>query len=167
MSQPPAPAEPSFALVTGTAEFLEHALRVLKSAHMQLTLFTHDLDVRVYGSEVFCETLKAFILGHRRAQLRVLVHTPALAMRQGHRLVELGRRLSSRIEFRALADERKTLIEEYLLADERSLLCKECYSDLEARYYAHEPLLARQQLRTFENLWQESLPAREFTDLKL
>lgn len=153
--------------VVGLAEFSDHAVRMVGGAHAQIMLFTHAMDHRIYGSEAFCEALKHFILGHRRAQVQVLVHTPANAMRQGHRLVELGRRLSSRIEFRQLIEERRSLCEEYLLVDERALLHKEYHADLEARYYANDPLRARQQRRDFDALWQESPPAREFTELKL
>ena len=118
-------------------------------------------------AEEFSEIIKKFILQHRRARLRAIVHSPGLAMRRGHRLVELGRALSSRIEFRALPEERQKIREEYLIADERALIYKEAHNDLEARWHAHDPLRARELRRTFAALWNESAPAREFTDLKI
>lgn len=162
-----APKSPPFEVVSGLAAYSQHALQLVANAHMEVALFSYDLDHRIYGSEAFTDNLKKLVLQHRRARLRVIVHTPALAMRKGHRLVELGRILSSRIEFRQLSEERQKLREEYLLADERALIYKQAYNDLEARYYANDPLFARGQMRMFEALWQESEPAREFTDLKL
>lgn len=153
--------------IEGAAAYIQRAQQMIEAAHTDLALFSHGLDHRIYGGEEFSETLKRFILRHRRARLRVLVHTPALAMRRGHRLVELGRRLSSRVEFRQLGGENLKLGEEYLLADARVLLHKEAHADLEARYYAQDPLKGREMQRTFEALWQESVPAREFTDLKI
>lgn len=163
----PGTEAPSYALASGIAEFTRLAVATAAAAHSELVLFSHELDYRVYGSEEFCDTLKRFILQHRRARLRALVHTPALAMRRGHRLVELGRALSSRIEFRQLSETHLKLREEYLMADQRTLLYKEAYNDLEARHHTDDPLRGREQMRIFETLWQESLPAREFTDLKI
>lgn len=156
-----------YRVVSGIADYTRHAVAIMAAAHVELCLFSHALDHRIYGCEEFSETLKRFILQHRRARLRVLVHSPALAMRRGHRLIELGRALSSRIEFRQLGDENLKLREEYLLADQRSLLYKEAHGDIEARYFESDPLQGRAQMRIFEPLWQESVPAREFTDLKI
>lgn len=158
---------PGYTLVSGIAEFARLAVATAAVAHAELVLFSHDLDARVYGNEDFCDTLKRFILQHRRARLRALVHSPALAMRRGHRLIELGRALSSRIEFRQLGEEHLKLREEYLMADQRTLLYKEIYNDLGVQHYANDPLRGREQMRIFESLWQQSLPAREFTDLKI
>jgi len=159
--------EPVIELANGQAEFLLRAAQLVASARLELTLFSQGLDRRTYSSEDFVVPLQTFLLSHQRARLRVLVHTPALAMRTGHRLIELGRRLSSRIEFRELLPERKLIRKEFLIADESSLLIRDSDDQLEARYYPHAPLLARDQKREFDSWWQESPPAAEFRDLKL
>ncbi|TXI83964.1 MAG: hypothetical protein E6Q40_10160 [Cupriavidus sp.] len=159
--------EPLVELADGHAGFLLRARQIVASARLDITLFSQGLDRRIYSSEEFIAPLQSFLLSHQRARLRVLVHTPALAMRTGHRLIELGRRLSSRIEFRELLPERKLMRKEFLIADETSLLIRESDDQLEARYYPHAPLLARDQRREFDTWWQESPPAAEFRDLKL
>jgi len=159
--------EPVIELVNGQAEFLQRASTLVASAKLDITLFSQSLDRRTYSSEDFITPLQTFLLSHQRARLRVLVHTPVLAMRTGHRLIELGRRLSSRIEFRELLPERKLIRKEFLIADESSMLIRDAEDQLEARFYAHAPLLARDQKREFDILWQESPPAAEFRDLKL
>ncbi len=161
------PQEPAIELVNGQAEFLLRASQLVASAKLDITLFSQGLDRRTYSSEDFITPLQTFLLSHQRARLRVLVHTPALAMRKGHRLVELGRRLSSRIEFRELPSERRLIRKEFLIADEYSLLIRDSEDQLESRYFPHAPLLARDQKREFDTWWQESPPAAEFRDLKL
>lgn len=159
--------EPVIELASGQAEFLLRASQLVTTAKLDITLFSQGLDRRTYSSEDFIAPLQTFLLSHQRARLRVLVHTPALAMRTGHRLIELGRRLSSRVEFRELLPERKLIRKEFLIADEASMLLRESDDQLEARYYPHAPLLARDQRREFDTWWQESPPAMEFRDLKL
>ena len=72
MSDQPAPL--SFETVSGLAAFTARVAQLAASAHAELTLFSHELDYRVYGSEEFSEIIKKFILQHRRARLRVLHH---------------------------------------------------------------------------------------------
>ncbi|TXH03559.1 MAG: hypothetical protein E6R07_11960 [Nevskiaceae bacterium] len=161
------PQEPVCEPAEGQAGFLRCAAALAAGARLQLTLLSQNLDRRTYGDEAFIEPLTRFLLSSARARLRVLVRHPGQAMLKGHRLVELGRQLSSRVEFRELPPERQLIEREYLIADEAALLIRESPQELLARYYPQAPLLAREQLREFETLWQESPSAMEFRDLRI
>lgn len=161
------PPPKGFAPVSGAAEFAAAALDVVGAARHQLVLMSVELDRRLFGTDEFIERLRNFILEHRRARLRVLVHDPVAAVRNSIRLVEFGRRLSSRVEFRALPAEKRRLREEYLIADETALLYRNSPDQLEAKYYSEAPLVARSHLRAFETLWQDSTVARELSSLGL
>lgn len=163
----PDPTTAAPAVVSGLAAFTDHAVLVAQAARMDIVVYSDTLDRRVYGDERFVAAVRAFVLQHRRARLRVLVRRPALAMRGAHRLVELGRMLSSRIEFREPPPERTVPQDEYLLADERALLLRSAPEALEAKYLPAAPLDARQLLRAFNALWDESLPAQELRNLRL
>lgn len=168
MSQPPASktaSEP--VLVTGSTAFLEHAILLAEAARLELVICSATLDRRLYGDEILIDRVRRFLLQHRRARLRVLVGQPQAAMRASHRLVELGRALSSRIEFRQPAEERQLPADEYLIADERVQLVRSTPEQLEARYFADAPMAARLQLRVFNALWEEAVPAREFSELRI
>lgn len=164
---PPPDATPAAAVVSGLAAFTEHAVLVAKAARLDIVVFSDTLDRRVYGDERFVGAIRSFVLMHRRARLRVLVRQPGLAMRAAHRLVELGRLLSSRIEFRQPPEDRRIAGDEYVVADERALLIRSAPAELDAKYLPYAPLEARQQLRSFNALWEESVPARELSDLLL
>lgn len=161
------PPPMSFTTVSGSEAFAEAALEVVAQARYQLVLLSFDLDRRLFGGETFTEQLRNFILQHRRARLRVLVHDPAAAVRNSIRLVEFGRLLSSRIEFRVVPEDRRRLREEYLVADERALLYRSGPDQLEAKYYADAPMVARSHLREFEAWWHEATVAREMSTLGL
>jgi hypothetical protein len=167
-AEPPGPGPTAkYEVVSGLAAYTECALKVVAEARMELALFTHTMDRRIYGSDAFVHAVRVFALQHRRARARIIVHSPAIAMRGAHRLVELGRVIASRIEFRQLPEERREMAQEYLVADERSFIHKPSHDALEAKYYAYAPLDARFQLREFNPLWEEATPAREFTDLRI
>ena len=163
----PANKEPVVAVASGSTEFLTRLVEMTRSARMHISLLSQTLDRRIYGNEDFLTPLQSFLLQHERARLRVLVRTPEAAMRSGHRLVELGRKLSSRVEFREIQPEHRVIEREYVIVDERSLLLRESPQELDARYYSDAPMLAREQLREFENLWQESPPSAELRALRI
>lgn len=163
----PANTEPVATLASGSAGFLSRLVEMTQAARMQISVLSQTLDRGIYGNEDFLAHLQSFLLQHDRARLRVLIRTPETTMRSGHRLVELGRRISSRVEFRELLPERRAIEREYIIVDERSLLLRESPQELDARYYASAPLLAREQLREFENLWQESPPSAELRSLRI
>ena len=166
-AMPPDDVTTAPALVSGVAAFTEHAVLVARAARMEIVIYSDSLDRRIYGDEAFVATVRSFVLQHRRARFRALVRQPVLAMRGAHRLVELGRLLSSRIEFREPLPERTLPRDEYILADEKALLLRGAPEEIDAKYLPHAPLDARQQLRTFNALWEESVPAQELRSLGL
>jgi hypothetical protein len=157
----------SFGTLTGRAEMAQHALGLVRKARLELVLLSYDLDPRLYGSEEFAEAVKDFLLSHERARLRGLVQSPKSAMRSSNRLVELARRLSSRIELRQLPEDRGELREDQLICDARHFMRRRDPGDLEATFFDDAPLKARDLLKEFDELWQVSTVAREFSDLKI
>lgn len=155
-------------LLEGHAPFLAQAVRMVAEARLELALMSQELEVRTWCSEAFVDALRAFVLQHERTRVRVLIAHPRQAIAGGSRLVELGRRLSSFVEFRELAPERRQFIrEEYLIADGRAMLYRETPADLESRYFGATPQAARLKLQDFDILWNESTTAQELRDLKL
>ena len=152
--------------VLGHVEFTERALTMVRCARQEVVICSHDLDRRIYGDQVLVDALRKFLLEHRRGRLRGLVGDPRAAMRGAHRMVELSRVLSSRIEFRQ-PPSAASVAGDYLIVDQRSLLLRSDPGELEACYYANAAALAHEQLRDFEQLWQHAEPAREFSDLRL
>ncbi len=152
-------------LVVGREAFAAALAEIASAVRLQLSIQTFGFEASLYGDEALVERIKEFCLSHERARVRVLVNQPALAMRGAHRFVELGRRLSSRIQFRQLDDEDHGVVDECVIADEQSLLWRDQPERLEARLALDAPLQARLRLKTFNERWERALPAREFSEL--
>lgn len=155
-------------LLTGAADFAARATQMVTGARMEIALLSQELDRRIYGTEVFGEALRRFVLQHGHTRVRVLVNNTQAAIGNSPRLVELGRALSSYVEFRELLPMRQQSVrEEYLIADGRLLLYRETPQDLEAKYYGQSPHLARLQMKSFDLMWNESPPAQELRKLAI
>ena len=155
-------------LVIGTADFAARATQMVSLAKTEVALLTQELDRRIYGSGVFTESLRRFVLQHSHTRVRVLVKSTQLAIANSPRMVEFGRSMTSFVEFRELLPQRQQVIrEELLITDGRVMLYRESPGDLEAKYYGQSPAEARLKLKGFDLLWDESVPAQELRKLSL
>lgn len=143
------------------------ALRVAQSTQRRLAVFTYDLEPQVLGTPEFVDALRAIATSSRYAAIRVLVQDSARAVREGHRLVELARRLSSFIEIRNPHPDHRNLIDAFIVADERALLYRkqadgyDGYADFDA------PIDARRLLKSFDEVWHRATPDPEMRRLGL
>ena len=157
---------PGIELLEGSQAYAAKALEMVAGAYKEIALLTQELDRRLYGTEAFVAALRKFVLQHEHTRCRILVAHPQRAMGNGSRLIEFGRAMSSRLEFRDVPRERIHVIrEEYLVTDGRLLLYRETPETLEIRYYGGSPHLARARLREYDPLWNESTPSQELRRL--
>ena len=153
-------------VLSGIANFAAKATQMVSEATMEIALLTQELDRRIYGSGIFTEVLRRFVLQHQHTKVRILVNSTQVAISNSPRLVELGRSLTSFVEFRELQTARQQVVrEELLITDGRVMLYRESPGDLEAKYYGQSPAEARLKLRGFDLLWDESEPAQELRRL--
>jgi hypothetical protein len=159
-------AEAAPELLTGVADFAAHAAQIVSTAHTELAVLTQELDRRIYGGAAFAESLRHFVLQHAHTKVRVLVNATQRAVANSPRLVELGRALTTFIEFRELLPARQQVIrEECVIGDGRAMVYRESPQDLEFKYYGAHPLAVRMKLKEFQTLWDESVPAQELRRL--
>ncbi len=134
-------------------------------ARMYLAMFTRDLEPLIYNTEEFSAAVRQLALRSRYSRIRIIVVDPTTAIKDGHRLIELGRRLSSFIEFRRPSADHANLPEAFLVADETGLLYRPVASRYEGFADPDNPSEARVRLRLFDEIWERAEPEPEFRRL--
>jgi hypothetical protein len=153
-------------ILSGVANYAAKATQMVSEAKMEVVMLTQELDRRIYGSGIFTESLRRFVLQHQHTRVRILVSSTQLAIANSPRLVEFGRSLTTFVEFRELPTARRQVVhEELLITDGRVMLYREMPGDLEAKYYGQSPAEARLKMKSFDQLWDESEPAQELRRL--
>jgi hypothetical protein len=153
-------------LLDGRAAFASKALDLVRAARSELLLLSDSLDRSLYGGEDFYEAVKGFLLGSERARLNVLVCQPQEALHNAQRLIDLGQRLSSRVEFREPSPEQGEIERsEWLLADRMVLLERRDPDALQSQFWAREPQRGKLRGEAFQALWNEAQPAQELRSL--
>ncbi|MCC5794820.1 MAG: hypothetical protein JJT85_08810 [Chromatiales bacterium] len=143
------------------------AVRVAGLARRGLAILTPDLEPGIYDSEAFLEITKKLVLSKRYARVRVLISDPARTVRNGNRLVALGRRLNTYIEFRNVDGEHRDERSAFLLADDRALLYRADARSWEGIADIADGTIARRYLERFEEIWSASETAKEIRQLRI
>ena len=146
---------------------LAAAIEIAEVAQRGMAILTPDLEPGVYDHERFLEIVKRLVLAKRFARVRVLISEPQRTIRLGNRLVGLGRRLNTYIEFRNIHDDYREHREAFLLADDVALLYRINHARWEGIADTYEPAVARRYLGLFEEIWAASETSRELRQLRV
>ena len=155
-------------LLQGRAAYAAQALQLVRGARQELLLRSDSLEAALYGGEAFAESVKQFLLGSERARLRLLVLKPQAALRNAAQLIELCRRLSSKVELREPSPEQGPIDPcDWLIADRRALLERIGPEALQSQFWPQEPRRGKTRGEDFDTLWNEAQPSPELRNLSL
>jgi hypothetical protein len=144
-------------VLTSFEEVRDGVVKVAACAKRAITILTPDLEPGIYDTPEFLDAVKHLALAKRYARVRVLISEPERSVRNGNRLIALGRRLSTAIDFRNLDEEyRGKLTGAFIIADDTAVLYRLNGRAYEGIMGSIEPAIARQHLDQFEKPWEVS-----------
>ncbi len=151
----------------GLAAVRDTSAQLVGQAERNLLLFSGTLDPRIYDQQPFLDALHRLALHSQRSQVRILLVDNHRLVKYNHRLLELARRLTSRIELRRPIAEYAEHGDEYLLADQRGYLYREHAGEYEGIADFHAPLEVRRLEEQFQEAWEHSQPDSDLQRLYL
>lgn len=116
--------------LAGSDDVRAVAVELARQAQRTLLLHTFDLEARIYDRQPFIEAVSALVRRYPGACFDVLIQDAGRIIKEGHRLVELARRLGSSIQIRRCAQQYSRYCGTFLLADDSGYL----YRPLSSRY---------------------------------
>jgi len=134
------------------------ALQLVSQARHTLCIYSRHLDATIYSTGPFAEAVTQLAIRSRHSQVRILVQDSTPLVQQGHRLVELSYRLSSRVQIRKPAEEFKEYNEAFLIVDEQGLLHRRHADRYEAIVNFCAAGAAAPLLKYFNHVWNMSEP---------
>jgi len=143
------------------------AVQLASQARRSLAMFTRDLEPAIYNTQEFIAAVQQLALRSQYSRIRIVAIDPGPAVRDGHRLIELARRLSTYIEIRRPSEDHAKLTESFLISDDSGLLYRPLASRYEGFADPNIPSEARNRLRNFDDIWEQAEPEPEFRRLGL
>ncbi|AOY87401.1 GNAT family N-acetyltransferase [Marinobacter salinus] len=126
-------------------------------------LLAHDL----YDRSRFRELISALARRHRLSEVRLLVHDDKPLIRRRHQLVELMRRLPSRIELRLANDDYPIDDQPFLLADREGVVYRHDFYKPEGFANFSDGGRVKLLSESFQRMWDVGRSSLELRELPL
>jgi hypothetical protein len=134
-----------------------HVLALIQQAQRNLCLYSDDLEPWLYHHSSVQQACTRLLLSSPRARLRILLRDPTRAVKEGHRLLALSRRLSSNLHIRKLNPDYANEELAFLIADDRGLFVRPELDQQSGYTLYNDPARVRQRQTQFEQAWDTSI----------
>ena len=142
--------------LTGSDDVRAMAVELARQAQHTLLLHTHDMEARIYDRLPFIEAVSALVRRYPGACFDVLVQDSGRVVKEGHRLVELARRLGSSIQIRRCAQQYRRYCGTFLLADNAGYLYRPVSSRFEGLASFNNAAEVERLGKYFREVWEHS-----------
>lgn len=153
--------------LTSRDDNVQAAALLAGQARRMIELFTPDLEPALYDQTPFIDALAQLCLSSPRARVRILAKDFERTVKDGHRLVDLARRLSSYVELRKVHSDYQENSETFLLVDDYGLLHRRHAARFEGTFSCKAPLEVRRLRASFDEVWDRSEPDADLRRLHL
>lgn len=154
--------------LTRFSELREAAASMVQQANTSAEIVSRDLDPQIYDTEPFVDALRRLITADtRRAQVRILIQQPVAVAQRGSRVLELAQRLPSFIAIHVPGEAHREFNQAMLLVDRTGFIHRDQADRPEAQVCFAAPARANELGRTFDELWEQSVPDQQTRRLRL
>ena len=164
VGETPSEVSDSLTLLRGREAFSRHLQQILSSGRRQVHILTTRLDPLLFASNAVCDLLSAVARRHRLAEVFILVRDSRDLAGSGHRLIDLHRRVPSKVHLRHSLLENDTDTKAFVIVDGTQLLYQHNDVDFEGFCDTEAGPQARSLLEEFKEIW--SRQSEEIKDVK-
>ena len=140
------------------------SLAMARQAKRSLNIFSHDLEPAIYNTPGFYEAVRDVIGADTNSLIRILVYDISGTINKGHRLLDLGSRLSSRVQIRKLT---KKYHHAFMIADTVGVVDRRRAERYEGTANFNAPGWAQNLQVFFNGVWDQSSRTSEVYSLKI
>jgi hypothetical protein len=137
-------------------------LAMSRQANQRILIFSRDLENSIFGNTDLYEAVKELAIRSQRTHIDILVQDLEHILKEGHRLLQLTRRISSHMTIKVTAKEHQDILENFLIFDDRAYIVRENPYRYEAEGNFYAPLHARRLEEQFTEMWE-----RGYVDVSL
>jgi hypothetical protein len=143
------------------------AIALAKQARRSLNIFSYDLDPLIYDNSEFVDAVKKLAISHSQSTVQIILQDSRKVIDNGHRLVELARRISSSVVIRKTPPELKNHAQAFLIADQTGLLYRSVGERFDGYVHFNDRFQCKHLLDFFAHTWEHSSPDPELRRLHI
>jgi predicted GNAT family N-acyltransferase len=134
--------------------FATLALELALTARRSLCIYSQQLDCEVFDSPEMVSAITALARRSRYSDVRMLINDPRPMIKQGHRLLELARRLSSTVHIRVIQEHPELPDATFVLRDNDGTVYKPEERHQTGFYEPDSRAVAQGHIEKFDDLWR-------------
>lgn len=147
--------------------FHAYALALCETASRYIYIMSPELDHRAFDHDDLVTALSAVARSSRQTEVRILISDSRKIVANGHRLLQLARRLPSTVHLQKLAQHPDWNGETIVIRDRNGVLYKPGGSDHQGFYEPDSRSSTLRHIELFEELWRYSIKDTELRTLHL
>lgn len=151
----------------GEGECRKGIAACLQWARRNVQIYSQVLDHALFDDPAVTDALSKFIRRGPPTKLQVLVNSTRNIVGRGHRLLELARRLDSKIEIRRVPSEISQDTHSCVICDQRGFFLLPDYREYQGFANRSDPVQATRLAERFVYLWHRSQGDPELRTLRL
>ncbi|WP_417566941.1 GNAT family N-acetyltransferase [Marinobacter sp.] len=140
---------------------------VVGQAGQRIWLYDRLLEHDLYDRHRFRELVSALARRHRLSEVRLLIHDDKPLVKRRHKLVELMRRLPSRMELRLVNDDYPVEDRPFILADREGVVYRHDFDKPEGFAKFSDSGRVKLLAENFQRMWDAARPSLELRELPL
>ncbi|MCH8497572.1 MAG: GNAT family N-acetyltransferase [Marinobacter sp.] len=140
---------------------------VASQARYRLWLYDNLLDHARYDRERFRDILSSLARRHRISEIRLLIHNDRPLVERRHSLVQLMRRIPSKIELRLANRDFPNSKHPFMIADRDALLVRHKMDRPEGILRFANSGRVKQLTDEYEAMWEQARPSAELRELPI
>ena len=153
--------------VDTSSEVLRASVSMIAQTRRTVEIVSRHLDPQIYDNADFASGLRRFVLGSRRASVRIIIMDSTPLVARGHRLVDLAQRLSTYIEIRKPGPDHARYNSAFLIADRTGSVHRDLADRFDGVVSFNDPRAAKRLGEQFEEMWGTAMPDPNFRRLSL
>jgi len=153
--------------VDSSEEVLLASVAMLSQTRRTLEIVSRHLDPLIYDTVEFSARLQRFIVGAKRASVRIIVMDSTPIIGRGHRVIDLAQRLTSYIELRNPGRQHANYNSAFLLADRIGSVHRILADRFDGVINFNDARAAKSLGEQFEEMWPLATPDLNFRRLSL
>ncbi|WP_203140772.1 GNAT family N-acetyltransferase [Marinobacter mangrovi] len=140
---------------------------VAGQASHRIWLYDRLLDHEIYDRERLRDIFSEMARRHRICEIRLLVHDDKPLVQRRHQLIQLMKRLPSKIELRLVNPDYPSEEQAFLIADREGIAYRHRFDSLEGWARFADPGRVKLQAEAFQRMWETARPSLELRELPL
>jgi hypothetical protein len=159
----------TFLRLDGVEDFNRATKALLQQARREVYILTPDFEPERYNNMEFRDALSAFMRTSRYTDTRILLGDPTIAVRWGHKVVSLAKRMTSKLQIRQLSEEdfQSLRNEAWIVADDICLLRRDGMDGYQGSLAARAIPHAQRASQRFLELWERAGDIPDFRTLNI